>query len=256
MRISKIVTHSGTFHADELSAIALLQILFGPKIPVERTFTPTNEDFNDPTVFVLDIGRRYEPELNNFDHHQDASLPATNMLILAHFLVPNHLKLANLLSKYMFQYVSDVDTGKVVEDANSIPLTISGIIRGLNNLPIMPELQFRAALEIMTTIVSAQIETANKQIQSEEIWATQVVKDGKVAIHNSTEFLVGWRELAEPAEIRYLVTPNLRAGFQITSWDSNQFPIPVDTRQTFRHNSGFLAAYATLEDAVDHAKSL
>jgi hypothetical protein len=116
-------------------------------------------------------------------------------------------------------------------------------------------LQFRAALDIMTTVVSAQMETANKQILSEQIWATQVEKVGKVAIHNSTEFLVGWRELAEPTEIRYLVTPNLRAGFQITSWDSNQFPIPVDPRQTFRHNSGFLAAYATLEDAVAHAKS-
>lgn len=163
MTISKIVTHAGTFHADELSAIALLQILFGPKIPVERTFTPTNEDFNDPTVFVLDIGRRYEPELNNYDHHQDASLPASNMLILSHFLTPNDPKLASLLEKYLFGYISDTDTGKIVEGSDAIP-TISGIIRSCNNLPIIPELQFRAALEVMTTIVSAQIETCRHQI--------------------------------------------------------------------------------------------
>ncbi len=255
MKISKIVTHSGTFHADELSAIALLRILYGPKIPVERTFTPSEADFNDPTVFVLDIGRRYEPELNNFDHHQDASLPASNMLILGHFLAPNSPSLAKLLTNHFFQYISDVDTGKVVENADSIP-TISGIIRACNNLPIGPELQFRSALEMMTNIVSAQLETAQRQLDSELIWETKVQKEGKVAIYDFTEFLVGWRELAEPTQIRYFVTPNLRGGWQITSWDSKLFPIPADSRQTFLHNSGFLAAYSTKEDAVDHAKSL
>ena len=84
-RIKKIVTHAGTFHADELCALALLHTMF-PDAPVERTYTPSEEDFQDPEVWVLDIGRRYEPELNNFDHHHDAELPATNMLVLRHFL--------------------------------------------------------------------------------------------------------------------------------------------------------------------------
>ena len=49
--MKKIVTHAGTFHADELCAIATLRLLY-PGIPVERTYTPTPEDFSDPRETV------------------------------------------------------------------------------------------------------------------------------------------------------------------------------------------------------------
>lgn len=251
--ISKIITHEGTFHADELSGVALLLILF-PGTPVERTYTPSEADFNDPSVVILDIGRRYEPELNNYDHHQDAGLPASNMLILKHFLVLKEGRLAFLLEKYMFDYISAVDTGKVVENENGkvSPPTISGIIRSMNSLP---KNAFNHALDVMFAAVWGQLESATARIKTEDLWEKVEIR-GKVAIHDSPEFLVGWQDLAIDQGINYLVTPNLRGGYQVTSRDSKVFPTPPHPTQTFLHNSKFIASYPTLQEAIDHAVSL
>jgi Uncharacterised protein family (UPF0160) len=67
--IVKVVTHGGKAHEDETYAAA--HALFkNPGAILERVMAPTEEDLEDPTVLVLDIGKRYEPEKNNYDHHQ------------------------------------------------------------------------------------------------------------------------------------------------------------------------------------------
>jgi len=38
---------------------------------------PTEEELEDRTVAVLDVGGRFDPDLNNFDHHQGNVTPRT-----------------------------------------------------------------------------------------------------------------------------------------------------------------------------------
>jgi hypothetical protein len=45
---------------------------------------PTSEDLADPATYVVDIGMQYDPDMNNFDHHQDSSLPCAFHLIMQH----------------------------------------------------------------------------------------------------------------------------------------------------------------------------
>lgn len=251
--MKKVITHAGTFHADELLALATYHY-FGDRSfdfmdieQFERKFQVSEHELNDPEVVIIDIGRSYNPALGNFDHHQDATLPASNLLILRHFVPEGRFR--DLLEQYLFQYVSDCDLGG---EKGTDP-TLTSIIRGLNNLKQTNcyELAFRAA---QTAILSA-IATAEARIESEGRW-TEVERIGKVAITDSSQHIVGWHELAEEDGILLLVTPNQRGGYQITSRSTDVFVIPEDPRQTFRHNSGFLAAYATKEDAVNHAMSL
>jgi len=67
-------THSGDFHIDELVAMALLQAFVFPEVPLEvvRTRDPgkLTQAQADPGVFVVDVGREYNPATLNFDHHQ------------------------------------------------------------------------------------------------------------------------------------------------------------------------------------------
>ena len=63
-----IVTHDDVFHADEITAIAVLRIL-QPDISVERR-AATESDLMDPGTVVIDTGRVYNPSNNNYDHHQ------------------------------------------------------------------------------------------------------------------------------------------------------------------------------------------
>jgi uncharacterized UPF0160 family protein len=59
-------THNGTFHADEVTAVAMLQIIH-PTLKVIRT--------RDPKLlanceFVVDVGSVYDTETDRYDHHQ------------------------------------------------------------------------------------------------------------------------------------------------------------------------------------------
>ena len=68
MTLKHVVTHNGRAHRDDFFAVALAIYHHGVHTVVRRD--PTEEELNDPNVLVLDVGRRYEPGLNNFDHHQ------------------------------------------------------------------------------------------------------------------------------------------------------------------------------------------
>ncbi|WFD00300.1 hypothetical protein MYAM1_003048 [Malassezia yamatoensis] len=63
-----IVTHSGTFHADDALAVNLLQKLPSlSKAEIVRTRDPAK--IAQGTI-VVDVGAEYVPETNRYDHHQ------------------------------------------------------------------------------------------------------------------------------------------------------------------------------------------
>ncbi|OGZ13280.1 MAG: hypothetical protein A2942_03615 [Candidatus Lloydbacteria bacterium RIFCSPLOWO2_01_FULL_50_20] len=64
----RIITHNGSFHADELLAVAALEIhLNGAPYEVIRTRNPEVIKTGD---YVVDVGLVYDPATNRFDHHQ------------------------------------------------------------------------------------------------------------------------------------------------------------------------------------------
>lgn len=62
-----LVTHNGTFHADDIFATATLSILLDGKINVVRTRDPKIIAQAD---YVYDVGGEHNPDTNRFDHHQ------------------------------------------------------------------------------------------------------------------------------------------------------------------------------------------
>lgn len=250
MNYKKIITHAGTHHADEILAIATIHYFVG-ELPIERNFRPTDDNFSDPEIFVIDVGQKLEPEKSNFDHHQDGSIPATNILVLNHLC--ENVKLKELLKKYLFSYVDAVDRGNIVEGKEtdfSTP-SFNSIIRNLNNL----ENGFEIALQIAKTTLAAAIATAEKAIESEERW-NGLQKIGKIAIQHDADIIIGWREMAEKDGILALISPNIRekGAYQITSRDTDILKIPAHEKQTFLHANKFIAAYPDLESALQHAR--
>lgn len=61
-----IVTHSGSFHADDAWAVAALKILF-PHAEVVRTRDPARVEAAD---FAVDVGGVWDAATGRFDHHQ------------------------------------------------------------------------------------------------------------------------------------------------------------------------------------------
>ena len=62
-----LVTHDQGFHADDVFAVATLELVFG-SLSVERT---RDEKAIMKADFVVDVGRVYDEEKNRFDHHQE-----------------------------------------------------------------------------------------------------------------------------------------------------------------------------------------
>jgi hypothetical protein len=66
----RIVTHPGRAHRDDFLACAILATMNQNRhIEIHRR-DPLQEELDAPDVFVVDVGRKYEPANHNFDHHQ------------------------------------------------------------------------------------------------------------------------------------------------------------------------------------------
>ena len=62
-----LVTHNGTFHADDLFATATLSILNNGNIKIIRT---RDQEIIKKGDYVYDVGGEYDVPRNRFDHHQ------------------------------------------------------------------------------------------------------------------------------------------------------------------------------------------
>ena len=83
--LSKIITHPGGAHKDDFLACSVLLTL--APVPIERA-APSDEDLEDASVAVVDIGHRHEAERLNFDHQPVSPRPplraARSSLVLTH----------------------------------------------------------------------------------------------------------------------------------------------------------------------------
>ncbi len=76
-----IITHPGSAHFDEVTAIAfLLAVRADTEFAVERR-EPDEKELEDPAIWVIDVGDRYEPAKRNFDHHHSLDCPASFVLV-------------------------------------------------------------------------------------------------------------------------------------------------------------------------------
>jgi len=65
-----IVTHDGTFHSDDIFALATLSIYFEKQNETFEVFRTRDEEKIKNADIVFDVGGIYDKEKNRFDHHQ------------------------------------------------------------------------------------------------------------------------------------------------------------------------------------------
>lgn len=66
----KIVTHNGSFHADDLFACATLSLYLDRKGKSYEIIRSRDADTINSADYVFDVGGVYDPSKNRFDHHQ------------------------------------------------------------------------------------------------------------------------------------------------------------------------------------------
>ena len=78
----KIIAHPGSAHKDDFLSVCVLLSTLGQAEVFRRE--ATTEDLADPNTYVIDVGMEHNPQLHNFDHHQDPSLPCAFHLVMKH----------------------------------------------------------------------------------------------------------------------------------------------------------------------------
>lgn len=103
-----IVTHAGQAHLDEVIAISLLLTKIEDEdVEIKRVRKVTEKELNDRNIFVVDVGEKFQPELNNYDHHNNVMKDYCSYYLVGRYFL-NLTDASDLLSWWDIR--SDVDT--------------------------------------------------------------------------------------------------------------------------------------------------
>lgn len=109
----EVGTHSGTFHADDVLAFALIQRFVEPAATIVRT---RDLDRLATCDIVIDVGGTYDPATKRFDHHQITYRgPRSSAGMILDWLEDQGRvtpELAVVLRDRMVDYIDAVDTGR------------------------------------------------------------------------------------------------------------------------------------------------
>lgn len=245
--MKKIITHSGTFHADEILAISLIeQFYLENSIEIKRVHQPTQEELDDPEIFILDVGKELNINKRNIDHHQDINLHCTAQLVGAFIF---NARIFYYMRK-LIDPIDKVDRGVELANDGSISQTIAN----MNQL----EDGFYRAKKMMDEIVLGYYKIAKLCVDGEDRYY-KLTRYYDSVIINMGNYIPNWKELAEQEGILFMITKNEREPDKVLliSRNSDIIKIPQDAKNaTFVHNNGFLAVFPTTNDALNIIYSL
>ena len=246
MKAQLIITHPGSAHFDEVTAISLILAEYGDtEFRIERR-QPTPAELDDPAVWVVDIGDRHQPEKRNFDHHQDRDCPA------AFVLLAEYLGLLETLSVMpWWDFKDEVDRFGPVN--SSLKYHAGDDL--VNRSPVESWLTAsfaagpQACLPLLKTFGSHIIEGARRLKSQIDFWktSTRLVIAGVPAMIGETRESAGIEEFrrldSSPPDI--VISLDRRdAGWRLFRYDG----APVDFTRiagrpeiAFAHKSGFMA---------------
>lgn len=130
-------THDGTFHADEVTAAALL--LEVQRIDEDKIVRTRDKDLLEKCEYVCDVGGIFDPNTRRFDHHQAEykGLLSSAGMILRYLEEQGDLSQqeSQMLKESLFDGIDDHDNGRIPD----IPghCTFSQVIANYN--PIQRE---------------------------------------------------------------------------------------------------------------------
>jgi uncharacterized UPF0160 family protein len=278
-----LVTHSGSFHADEIFAIAM--VLMVEKRPITRT---RDEEIIKAADIVLDVGAVYDPANLRFDHHQnsftrereDGTPFATAGLVWEHY-AKRIFAAKGLKGEYEQKFAQKWVDDKIIKDIDAVDNgvfntdprpSVSLIIAMMNEPSDQPEKQeiaFYQAIELTTNILNNFIKAAMKEAENIvelEDYAKKVDADGILIMDKNIPFKDFIR--SHP-EIRRVVYPRSEEQFGVfCNGNENHLPqkfrglrteelntVTGLTDTVFCHKSGFMAVALSLESVLFMARS-
>jgi len=189
MQKYQIFTHDGIFHADDIFAIALIKVFLNCH-DVVRTRDISQKILDYPLRLVIDVGLNYNPELGNFDHHQDPNLESSNVLVL------NWLHNQKIISEELYQMllpdfleISQIDRFGYITPENKQKFHVNKLIRSLNNMTF----GWEQALGVATSYIRSVCEKYDNLLIARENWKNSPDITDKIKYVNCGKYPIDWQ---------------------------------------------------------------
>lgn len=143
MTKKKIITHNGSFHVDEVFAVAALLIYLNEEVEVVRT---RDEEIIKTGDYIVDVGFVYDESNQLFDHHQEEgagerenNIPYASFgLVWKKFgeEICNSFEIAGLVDEDLIQPIDAYDNGITLYkriNGNTEPLLLADVIDLFNS---------------------------------------------------------------------------------------------------------------------------
>ncbi|UCD09192.1 MAG: MYG1 family protein [Dehalococcoidales bacterium] len=246
MKEQKIITHPGSAHFDDVTAVSLVLAIYDDTdFTIERR-EPIPEELEDPDIWVIDTGNRYEPEKHNFDHHQSLECPASFVLVARYLGLTERLSIMP-----WWDFKDEVDR---YGSRNSSTKFNAGDDL-VNRNPVEEWLAARFESDVEKTVpllksfgkyLIEEADTLKNQIEILQT-STRIEISGVPAVISETRETIGLEEFRRlednPPDI--VISLDRRDdGWRIFRYDGapvDLTKISDDTRISFAHKSGFLA---------------
>ena len=282
----KVATHPGNFHADDVFAVAVLELVHGP-LEVVRT---RDADAQAAADVRVDVGGRHDPASGDFDHHQKGGAgERENGLRYASFglvwqehgaALAGSPEAAAAIDERLVCGVDANDVGQALIEpliGDIRPMSVSGVIAALNPswdeqlTPAEEDERFAQAVALARGIVEREIAGAAAFDRARGLVAAAIrrAEDPRVIELDSN---LPWREavITTAPEALYVVYPKADGwGSQAVPREvgsfENRLSFPADWRgrsgadlvaatgvpdAVFCHSNLFIAGARTLEGAL------
>lgn len=229
----RVFTHDGSFHADEVFAIAILELCSKIEITeIVRTRDQMRIDkaLHDPASIVIDVGLKHDPKNLNFDHHQEGEVQSSATLVWKHFWndIPgvDH-SVAKTIHMHLLDGIDRWDRGYF----NNKPIEILNVCQIINSFnrkttnEYYQFTQFRAAIEMARIILINEIYGATLFVETQRIWDRKKLNEDETVAYLD-EYCKNWRSRGSKENLKMIVWPEDNE-FCIASVDSVRYPIAI-----------------------------
>lgn len=260
-----IVVHDGRAHADDFLAACVCHYRLG--LPVQRSKCD-KAMLEDPSVWVLDQGGRFESELHNFDHHHLEEESCAFTMVLDHFYGRVYRD-----SWPALRYVEIFDSHGPKKAAafagvpeESMEITLSPIHSGITGAFSQVEGEVPGFFLGVMEMVGREI---CSRIESEGVLFDSIDRGFRLFDHAGAKVLdicacvppeglshdhlptKNWSK-ARGHEPEVILTRDQRqGGFRLVSINTDSTKFPPHPKAYFTHISGFLTAFREYDDHLE-----
>lgn len=257
----QLVTHNGQFHADEITAIALLH-LFNKINLADVNITRTREQqIIERADIVLDVGGQYDQQTLRFDHHQIAGATVSSAgLVWAWIKKTNSMQYPEIDA--LIKAIDAHDCGVQMMPDFSFPHIIASYNCSNPYAETLQLLAFNKALGVALSLLTALIAKQQQRLPALQIIENAAIKNvGKHHVLVLPGYCKGWAEFingqTKYKHISRVIWPDPQRDewcIQVPAVKENDFTLAhsrlkPDSRAKFVHQSGFFAVYKS-KDAI------